>query len=221
MKRLKAGILVFPGSNCDRDLGQSLENFFSCEVEYLWHSRSFEIQHDIYFVPGGFSYGDYLRSGALAARARSMDSLKAAIKQGRMAVGICNGFQILTESHLLEGALIRNKSLKYICRNIGLKGEGVFKDAPAGYHLPISHGEGNFIAGSDTLKRIEGEGRVIFRYSDNPNGSMNDIAGICDASRRVYGLMPHPERALLPSLDDALTAKRYGTFFFEKLFALL
>ncbi|MDW8306606.1 MAG: phosphoribosylformylglycinamidine synthase subunit PurQ [Leptospiraceae bacterium] len=218
---MKAAVLVFPGSNCDRDLGESLVRFFSCQVQYIWHKESFFAEHDIYFLPGGFSYGDYLRSGALAAHTRSMSSLREAVAKGRMVVGICNGFQILTESKLLPGALLRNKSLKHICKDVPLKGENEFQDAPNGFSLPISHSEGNYIAPYEILQEIEENRQVLFRYRENPNGSLHDIAGLCDKSRRVIGLMPHPERALFPTKDKREDMPLFGRYFFEKIFSLL
>lgn len=221
MAKIKALILVFPGSNCDRDLGRSLERFFSISVEYLWHTNSFLPNYDLYFLPGGFSYGDYLRSGALAAKTNAIRYLREVHKKGQMIVGICNGFQILTEAKFLPGALIKNKNLRHICMDVALKGENEFSDAPEGFSLPISHSEGNFMALEEDLILLEENRQVLFRYTQNPNGSMHDIAGICDKSRRVIGLMPHPERALWPTKDKDENFPKFGRYFFEKIISLL
>ncbi len=180
-----------------------LEQFFGADVRLLWHADRFQESFDLIVVPGGFSYGDYLRAGAIARFSRCMEDVTAHARTGRPVVGICNGFQVLCESHLLPGALIRNVSLKHVCRDVAIVAEtgtpftrGL--DPKRRYVLPISHGDGNFRADGDTLKRLEGEGQVAFRYVDNPNGSVNDIAGIVNPMGNVLGLMPHPERAADP-----------------------
>ncbi|MCB1201124.1 MAG: phosphoribosylformylglycinamidine synthase subunit PurQ [Leptospiraceae bacterium] len=219
---MKAGILNFPGINCERDLLQILRNEYSATAELLDYRESFQHHYDIYFVPGGFSYGDYLRSGALAARARSLDSLRDAAQKGAPIVGICNGFQILTEAGLLPGALIRNKTLKHICRWVGLKGSGDWANQfEAGYSLPVSHGEGNYICDADVLHRLQDENRILLQYAEDINGSTEQIACIADTNKKIIGLMPHPERAILPSLDSLAGAKKYGQRFFELVFQQL
>jgi len=220
--RVRVAVLTFPGSNCDQDLIEALRSEYQIEAELLWHTRPFTPQHDLYFVPGGFSYGDYLRTGALAAQSRSVASLREAAAQERLIVGICNGFQILCEAKLLPGALIRNVNLQHICEWVGLKGDGDWAGLfPEGYALPISHGEGNFICSDDELKSIRDNGQAILRYTENPNGATFDIAGLCSANKRVIGLMPHPERALRAQPDLAVTRHLYGRQFFEKIFSMI
>lgn len=219
---MNVAVLTFPGSNCDRDLVEALRGEYGITAELIWHTQAFAVKHDLYFVPGGFSYGDYLRTGALAAQTRAMQSLREAAASGRMIVGICNGFQILCEAKLLPGALIRNVNLQHICEWTPLMGDGEWKEAlPDGYALPISHGEGNFICPDEELQKIRDNGQIFLRYARNPNGSMDDIAGITSANKRVLGLMPHPERALRVQKDSALSQQRYGRFFFEKIFSLI
>lgn len=219
---MKAAILTFPGSNCDQDLVTALKDEYNIAADLLWHTSAFDVTHDIYFVPGGFSYGDYLRTGALAAQSRSLASLRDAAAKGKPIVGICNGFQILCEAKLLPGALIRNENLQHICEWVGLKGDGDWQGGyPPGYALPISHGEGNYICSDDELKSIKDNGQALLRYTQNPNGSTYDIAGLASKNKRVIGLMPHPERALKPQPDAAVSAARYGRAFFEKIFSLV
>lgn len=203
---MKAAVLVFPGSNCDRDLAVGFRNA-GFDVEMVWHKdTSLPVGVDVVGVPGGFSYGDYLRCGAIAAQSPVIGALKAHVERGGFAIGICNGFQVLTETGLLPGALLRNAGLKYICRTIGLTvatDDSVFT---AGYGkgdqvcFPIAHHDGNYFAEPAEIARLESEDRVAFRYQDNPNGSAADIAGILSENRRVLGLMPHPERAADPRL---------------------
>jgi phosphoribosylformylglycinamidine synthase subunit PurQ / glutaminase len=200
---MKTGIIRFPGSNCDRDIAEILKKYYSHQVEFLWHKESFENKFDLVVLPGGFSYGDYLRCGALAKFSLAMKSLKAHIDSGRMVMGICNGFQILTESGLLPGALTKNKSLQHICKNISLmKGSdnnSLTKNiSPTEtFTIPISHGEGCYFADADTLKKLNDENRILFRYAgENPNGSLENIAGITSKDFKIFGLMPHPERAV-------------------------
>lgn len=197
---MKAAVIVFPGSNCDRDLAVAFEQA-GLQVQMVWHKDTDLPEGvDIVGIPGGFSFGDYLRCGAIAANAPIVGSVKAHADRGGYALGICNGFQVLTETGLLPGALLRNAGLKYICRTIGLRTEGdsVFTQ---GYGrgteiaLPIAHHDGNYFADDATLDMLEGDDRVAFRYTDNPNGSARDIAGVFSANRRVLGMMPHPERA--------------------------
>jgi len=218
LSKPKAAVLLFPGTNCDRDLTGVLESHYQIKADLLWHTAPFDTDHDIYFVPGGFSYGDYLRSGALAARSRSLDSLKEAAARGKYVVGICNGFQILTEAGLLPGALVRNHTLKHICRWVGLKGESLFSEAPENYSLPVSHSEGNYLVGDEELKMLEDQGRVIFRYREDLNGSTGGIAGVTSENFRVFGLMPHPERAMRGVPDSTISSTTPGKFFFDRIF---
>ncbi|MEL7097845.1 MAG: phosphoribosylformylglycinamidine synthase subunit PurQ [Pseudomonadota bacterium] len=198
---MKAAVLVFPGSNCDRDLAVAFRAA-GAEVEMVWHKDTeLPAGTDIVGVPGGFSYGDYLRCGAIAANSPICGALKAHVERGGYAMGICNGFQVLTETGLLPGALLRNAGLHYICRTVGLRVETSSSIFTEGYNagdlidIPIAHHDGNYFADGATLDRLEAEDRIAFRYTDNPNGSLQDIAGILSENRRVLGMMPHPERA--------------------------
>lgn len=198
---MKAAVLVFPGSNCDRDLAVAFKNA-GFAVEMVWHKET-ELPPgiDVVGVPGGFSYGDYLRSGAIAARSPVIGALKAHVEKGGYAIGICNGFQVLTETGLLPGALMRNAGLKFICRSVELEVATAASDFTNGYEkgqtvvFPVAHHDGNYVATDETLAALEGEHRVAFRYCEDLNGSANRIAGILSENRRVLGLMPHPERA--------------------------
>ncbi|ETA51196.1 phosphoribosylformylglycinamidine synthase subunit PurQ [Ponticoccus alexandrii] len=197
---MKAAVIVFPGSNCDRDMATAFRNA-GLDVEMVWHKDTdLPAGVDIVGVPGGFSFGDYLRCGAIAANAPIVGAVKAHADRGGFVLGVCNGFQVLTETGLLPGALLRNAGLKYICRTVGLKSEGnsIYTDgygAGTELALPIAHHDGNYFADAATLDRLDGEGLVAFRYTDNPNGSARDIAGVLSENRRVLGMMPHPERA--------------------------
>jgi phosphoribosylformylglycinamidine synthase I len=214
---VKFGVVVFPGSNCDHDAQFSLTTNLGEKVEMLWH-RDATIPNDIdaVILPGGFSYGDYLRCGAIAKFSPLIAAVKEFAGKGGPVIGICNGFQILTECHLLPGALVRNSNLKYICKPVELRVETTAtpftNQAERGQILtfPIAHGEGRYTADDSTLDELEGEDRVVFRYVDNPNGSLRDIAGICNKERNVLGLMPHPERASDPLMGstDGLTVFR-------------
>lgn len=218
---MKIGLLVFPGSNSEKDLEEILQKQYHAQVELLWHSQSFAIEHDAYFLPGGFSYGDYLRSGAMSARSQSMASLRLANEKQIPIIGICNGFQILTEAHFLPGALIKNKNLKHVCSWQELKiAEKWQKDFPQNYFLPVSHSEGNFLCSQDELKALQDQDRILFRYKENFNGSTDAIAGISNVAGNVIGLMPHPERAVYHS-EEQHGKKKYGSYFFEKIFSLL
>ena len=198
---MKAAVLVFPGSNCDRDLAVALERA-GADVTMVWHKES-RLPEGVDFVgvPGGFSYGDYLRCGAIAANSPICQAVVKHAAAGGYVFGVCNGFQILTETGLLPGALRRNAGLKYICRTVGLRVETSDTAFTAGYaegseiQIPIAHHDGNYFADEDTLAMLKGEGRVAFTYTDNPNGSVADIAGVLSANKRVLGMMPHPERA--------------------------
>lgn len=196
---MKAAVLVFPGSNCDRDLAVALRNA-GFDVEMVWHKETALPKVDVVGVPGGFSYGDYLRCGAIAAQSPIASALKAHAGAGGYVLGVCNGFQILAETGLLPGALLRNAGLKYICRTVPLVVETSDSAFTTGYakgttiDVPIAHHDGNYTADADTLAMLKSEDRIAFSYGDNPNGSDADIAGILSANRRVLGMMPHPER---------------------------
>jgi phosphoribosylformylglycinamidine synthase I len=201
---MKAAVLVFPGSNCDRDLKRALEQA-GFSVDMVWHKDTKLPEGvDLVGVPGGFSYGDYLRCGAIAAQSPISGALKSHADRGGYVFGVCNGFQILTETKLLPGALLQNMSTRYICETVGLRVENTQSAFTTAYEqgavieVPIAHHEGNYQADAETLARLNGEGRVAFRYVENPNGAVEDIAGILSENRRVLGMMPHPERACEP-----------------------
>jgi phosphoribosylformylglycinamidine synthase I len=211
---MKSAVVVFPGSNCDRDCKVAIERSTGSKVEMVWHAESRLPQGlDLIVLPGGFSYGDYLRCGAMAAQSPVMAEVKKAAERGVAVVGICNGFQVLCEAHLLPGALLRNASLKYICKPVALEVTNAQTRFTAGYQgrrdvkMTVGNGEGNFFADEATLDRLEGEGQVVFRYRENPNGSARGIAGIVNAAGNVLGMMPHPDRAFeaeLGSTDGAI-----------------
>ncbi|MDQ0462447.1 phosphoribosylformylglycinamidine synthase [Caulobacter ginsengisoli] len=207
---MKAAVIVFPGSNCDRDCAVAIERSTGARVEMVWHGDSdLPDGLDLIVLPGGFSYGDYLRCGAMAALSPVMAPVKAAAERGVAVVGICNGFQVLCEAHMLPGALLRNAGLKYVCKPVALdivNGQTRFTAAYQGRReavMTVGNGEGNFFADDATLDRLEGEGQVVFRYQDNPNGSARAIAGIVNPAGNVLGLMPHPDRAFEPDLGSA------------------
>jgi phosphoribosylformylglycinamidine synthase len=207
---MKAAVIVFPGSNCDRDCKVAVERSTGAKVEMVWHAETQLPQGlDLIVLPGGFSYGDYLRCGAMAGLSPVMCEVKAAAERGVATVGICNGFQILCETELLPGALLRNEKLKYVCKAVELDVANAQTRFTAGYAgrrkvtMTVGNGEGNFFADAATLDRIEGDGQVVFRYRDNPNGSARDIAGIVNAKGNVLGLMPHPDRAFETELGSA------------------
>ncbi|WP_299785748.1 phosphoribosylformylglycinamidine synthase subunit PurQ [uncultured Marivita sp.] len=198
---MRAAVVVFPGSNCDRDLAVAFREA-GCQVEMVWHKdTSLPEGIDIVGIPGGFSFGDYLRCGAIAANSPICAEVKAHAERGGFVLGICNGFQVLTETGLLPGALLRNAGLKYICRTVPLivgTSDSVYTsgyEAGQGIDIPIAHHDGNYTASNDMVAQLADEDRIAFRYGDNPNGSTGDIAGILSANRRVLGMMPHPERA--------------------------
>ena len=200
---MKSAVVVFPGSNCDRDLQVALREVTGREPAMIWHRES-ELPDglDLIGVPGGFSYGDYLRSGAMAAQSPVMRAVKEAADRGVSVLGICNGFQILTEAGLLPGALMRNSTISFVCRDVSLSVENSQLPFTSRYEageritIPVAHHDGNFQADRDTLDRLEGEGRIAFRYAGEVNGSARDIAGIVNEAGNVLGMMPHPERAL-------------------------
>ncbi len=202
---MRCAVITFPGSNCDRDMAVALHSVTGTAPLRVWHDDAqLPERLDFIAVPGGFSYGDYLRSGAMAARSAVMKAVIAAAERGVPVLGVCNGFQILTECGLLPGALMRNADQRFICRTARLRVETtdtIFTRAYAGrdvIDIPVAHHDGNYYADNDTLDRIEGNGRVVFRYTDNVNGSRNDIAGIVNETGNVLGMMPHPERAVDP-----------------------
>jgi phosphoribosylformylglycinamidine synthase len=212
---MKAAVVVFPGSNCDRDVKVALEKVADAAVSMVWHADATVPAVDLIVLPGGFAYGDYLRTGAMAAHTAVMRDVAAKARSGVPVLGICNGFQVLCEAGLLPGVLMRNASLRFVCRDVGLKVEepdtlftNRFRKGEV-IRLPIAHGDGNYFADAATLDALEAEGRVVLRYADragnatpeaNPNGAQRNIAGICDARRRVLGMMPHPERLFEPML---------------------
>lgn len=199
---MRAAVIVFPGSNCDRDMAVALRAA-GADVQMVWHKdAALPDAVDLVAIPGGFSFGDYLRCGAIAAKSPICRAVLAHAERGGYVLGVCNGFQVLTETGLLPGALIRNADLKFICKSVDLIVETADSAFTAGYQqgavvpLPIAHHDGNYNADADTLKRLDGDARVAFRYADNPNGSAQRIAGILSGNRRVLGMMPHPERAV-------------------------
>lgn len=197
---MKVGVVVFPGSNCDHDAWYAVSRNLGHSAEFLWHDSRSLANVDAILLPGGFSYGDYLRCGAIARFSPVMESVREFAAEGGPVLGICNGFQILTESHLLPGALLRNKGLKFVCKPVELRIETT--DSPFTnlaskgqiIRVPVAHGEGCYVADDRTLDQLEADDRVVFRYLDNPNGSERDIAGILNENRNVLGMMPHPER---------------------------
>jgi phosphoribosylformylglycinamidine synthase subunit PurQ / glutaminase len=205
---MKSAVVVFPASNCDRDAAVALEQITGIKPHMVWHGDSEVPDVDLIVLPGGFSYGDYLRCGAMAGQSNIMRAVKEKSEQGVAVLGICNGFQVLTETHMLPGVLMRNANLKFVCKPVGLTVEetqnAFTRNYGAGQRVvfPVAHGEGNYVADEETLDRLEGEGRVVFKYAsgENPNGSMRDIAGILNEKRNVLGLMPHPERVCDPLL---------------------
>ncbi|MBU0555630.1 MAG: phosphoribosylformylglycinamidine synthase subunit PurQ [Alphaproteobacteria bacterium] len=200
---MKSAVIVFPGSNCDRDLAVAFEAVSGRKPEMVWH-RETELPEglDLIGVPGGFSYGDYLRSGAMAARSPIMQAVAQAAARGTYVLGICNGFQVLTEAGLLPGALMRNAGIHFVCRSVALTVENSQSAFTSRYeagetiNVPVAHHDGNYFADAQTLDRLEGEGRVAFRYAEAVNGSARNIAGILNESGNVLGMMPHPERAI-------------------------
>ena len=217
---MKSAVIAFPGSNRDRDMIAALTKVTGEAPAVVWHKDAEIPQVDLIVVPGGFSYGDYLRAGAIAARSPVMDTIRDRARAGVMVLGVCNGFQVLTEAGLLPGVLMRNASLKFVCREVKLKVENANTAFTRGYEAgqvircPVAHHDGNFFADTETLKAIEDNGQVAFRYAEgtNPNGSINDIAGVFNAERNVLGLMPHPE-----NLIEAAHGGTDGRILFEGL----
>lgn len=224
---MKIGVVIFPGSNCDHDIIYVLNNILKQEVVELWHKTTFLQGCDLVVLPGGFSYGDYLRSGAIARFSPIMDNVIEFANKGGYVIGICNGFQVLTEAKLLEGALLHNNNQKFICKNQFITPQTnntIFtKEAQINkaYKIPIAHGEGRFFADEETLKRLNDNDQILFRYCDekgkitsesNPNGSLENIAGITNKTRNVFGMMPHPERG-----SDEELGNTDGRIFFESI----
>jgi phosphoribosylformylglycinamidine synthase I len=227
---MKFGVVIFPGSNCDEDIIHVLENVMGQQVVRLWH-KDHDLQGAEFIVlPGGFSFGDYLRSGAIARFSPIMQEVIQFAAKGGKVLGICNGFQILAEAGLVPGALLHNKNRKFICRNIHMVAQTTNSlvtsqiDPQRALKIPIAHGEGNYFADADTLKALNDNDQVLFRYSDeagnvtdeaNPNGSAENIAGVCNINRNVFGFMPHPERAA-----DPILANQDGLAIFESILSL-
>ena len=216
---MKVAVIQFPGSNCDADALHAARTQLSPDSQFVWHAEDgLPAGTDLVFLPGGFSYGDHLRSGAIAARSPIMRAVKAHAVRGAYVLGVCNGFQVLTEAGLLPGALGRNSDLHFLCKPVHLRVENAQTAFTNSYaqdqsiEIPIAHGEGNYSADAETLGRIEGEGQVVFRYLDNPNGSLHDIAGIVSRRGNVLGMMPHPERAI-----EALLGSEDGRGLFASL----
>jgi phosphoribosylformylglycinamidine synthase subunit PurQ / glutaminase len=214
---MKAGVIVFPGSNCDRDMAVALEAATGTAPAMVWHKDAdLPAGLDLVAVPGGFSFGDYLRCGAIAARAPVMRAVAAFASRGGHVLGVCNGFQILIEAGLLPGALMRNAGLKFVCRDVRLKVATTASAFTGGYAeaetitLPVAHHDGAYIADPELLRRLDGAGRVAFRYIDDPNGSVDGIAGVLSENRRVLGMMPHPERAVDPVLGGTDGARLFA-----------
>ena len=203
---MKSAVVVFPGINRERDMMLALETVTGSKPVSVWHTETELPKVDLVVVPGGFSYGDYLRCGAIAARSPIMQDIRAKALKGLKVLGVCNGFQIITEAGLLPGVLVRNKDLRFVCRQVKLKVENnqtFFTNRMqkgAIVSCPVAHGDGNYICDAETLKRLEAENRVVFRYAEgtNPNGALNDIAGIMNESGSVIGMMPHPENMIEP-----------------------
>lgn len=228
---MKFGVVIFPGSNCDEDMVYVLETIMGQQVERLWHKEADLKGCDFIVLPGGFSYGDYLRSGAIARFSPIMDKVIEHANNGGYLMGICNGFQILAEANLVPGALLHNNSNKFICKNVYLKAvsesalitASVPKDKAL--KIPIAHGEGRFHCDEETLKQMIANDQILFRYCDengevnaaaNPNGALDNIAGVCNAGKNVFGMMPHPERAADPSLRN-----EDGRLIFESILQLV
>jgi phosphoribosylformylglycinamidine synthase subunit PurQ / glutaminase len=228
---MQACVIVFPGSNCDRDVKVALEAVTGAPVAMVWHGDAAVPKSDLIVLPGGFAYGDYLRTGAMAAHSPIMRDVVAKAKAGTPVLGICNGFQVLCEAGLLPGILMRNASLKFVCKDVHLKVEQTDTPFTSRYRkdevicIPVAHGDGNYFADAATLRELEAERRVVLRYVDavgdvtsngNPNGAQHNIAGICDARRRILGMMPHPERMFEPLLGGC-----DGRRLFESLLSTL
>jgi len=215
---MKFGVVIFPGSNCDHDCYYAIESVIGKPVEFIWHQDTSVKGIDAVILPGGFAYGDYLRTGALAKFSPVMKAIGEFASKGGLVYGICNGFQILTEAGLLPGALLRNVTMKYICKFVELRTEttntpytNLLRKGQI-LRIPIGHGDGNFYADAETLQGIEDNDQVVFRYVENPNGSLHDIAGIVNEKRNVLGMMPHPDRS-----SEAILGSADGKLIFESM----
>jgi phosphoribosylformylglycinamidine synthase I len=228
---MKVGVVIFPGSNCDQDAIYAFNNQFGCETVSLWHKDENLQACDLIFLPGGFSYGDYLRSGAIAKLSPIMQHVIAFAQKGGLVMGVCNGFQILCESNLLPGALLHNDHQKFNCKNVWIKPQTLQThltsqlDLNTAYKIPIAHGEGRYYCNEETLSSLKQNDQILFKYctekasvdaNSNPNGSLENIAGICNQTRNVFGMMPHPERAV-----DAELFNTDGRLLFEGLLTAL
>ena len=218
--KTKIAVIVFPGSNCDHDAYYVLKEIFGVDVNFVWHKETSLRNYNAILIPGGFSYGDYLRTGAIARFSPIMDSVIRDSRKGKPIIGICNGFQILLECGLLPGALINNKEIKFLSKNVMLRvasNESIFSNKlniDQQLKMPIAHRQGNYIADEDVIKRLIDDGRIVFKYKNNPNGSMVDIAGICNKDGNILGMMPHPERAC-----EAILGSADGKMIFESMLA--
>jgi len=219
---MKIGVVVFPGSNCDHDAWYAVNHNLNGNADFIWHDSSDLGQVDAVILPGGFSYGDYLRCGAIARFSPVMKAVQKFAAEGGLVLGVCNGFQILVEAGLLPGALLRNRGLKFICRQAKLRVETTDSPFTSGLvkneilHIPVAHGEGQYYADERMLDELEAEDRVAFRYVENLNGSARDVAGILNRQRNVLGMMPHPERAC-----DPVMGSTDGLGIFESVFAAI
>jgi phosphoribosylformylglycinamidine synthase len=215
---MRFGVVVFPGSNCDHDAWYAVSHNLGHSAQFIWHDSSTLGEVDAVILPGGFSYGDYLRCGAIAKFSPVMKAVQEFASRGGLVLGICNGFQVLVESGLLPGALLRNRELKFVCRPVTIRVETVNTpftcQARVGQTLtvPVAHGEGCYFADAATLTALKRDDRIVFRYVDNPNGSLDDVAGVCSEGRNVIGMMPHPERA-----SDALLGSADGRVVLESM----
>ncbi len=216
MSAARAGVVVFPGSNCDHDIYNVLKNVMNADTKFLWHKDTSIGDRNLIILPGGFSYGDYLRCGAIGKFSPIMKEVIDFAGRGGVVIGICNGFQVLCETRLLPGALLRNKNLKFVCKTVTLKVENnksIFTseyDIKEEINIPVAHGEGNYYCDENTHTELISNNQVLFRYTDNPNGSLDNIAGIQNAARNVFGMMPHPERA-----SDDILGNTDGIRFFR------
>ncbi|KOS30850.1 phosphoribosylformylglycinamidine synthase [Bacillus anthracis] len=206
---MKFAVIVFPGSNCDVEMSHAIKDEHGEEVDYVWHDTENTDEYDAILLPGGFSYGDYLRCGAISRFANAMKAVQKAAEQGKPILGVCNGFQILVESGLLPGALMRKENIKFMCRTVQLRvenNETMFtsqNEKEKEINIQIAHGEGNYYCDEETLKQLKEKNQIAFRYVENPNGSVSDIAGIVNEKGNVLGMMPHPERAVDELLGGA------------------
>ncbi len=218
MSAVKAGVVVFPGSNCDHDVYNVLKNTMNVDTKFLWHKDNNIEDRNLIILPGGFSYGDYLRCGAIAKFSPIMRDIIRFAKEGGIVIGICNGFQVLCEAGLLPGILLRNQNLRFICKTVTLKVENNKSIFTGEYgikeeiNIPVAHGEGNYFCDDDTLRELTGNNQILLRYMNNPNGSIDNIAGIQNAARNIFGMMPHPERAA-----DELLGNTDGKRFFKSV----